>query len=122
MAVHKELLSRVERRLREDAQPLSKEIADDRQLVVAFALHCADLCNPVLPPDMSRRIAERLGEEFDAQAEQERGQGLQVTVMLAPNISKKGAATEEKRPLCAAPPLLHKGSREPCRRHASLPH
>lgn len=90
MAVHQELLGRVDRRLNEaEANPLSKESAEDKQLLVSFTLHCADLCNPVLPPRMSRRIADSLGEEFDQQAALERGAGLQVTVMLATNDLKK---------------------------------
>ena len=44
MAVHKELLARVERRA--DGMTNSDE---DRQLLVTFLLHVADLCTPVLP-------------------------------------------------------------------------
>ena len=42
--------------------------AEERELLVAFLLHCADLCNPLLPPEMSQRIAAALGREFEAQA------------------------------------------------------
>ena len=56
---------------------------EDRLLLVNFLLHCADLGNPLLPPPLSRRIANDLAREFEAQAEQERQAGLPVTVMLA---------------------------------------
>jgi len=104
MAVHKELLSRVERRLSGEASLLSRDVPDDRLLLVAFLLHCADLCNPLLPPAMSRRIAERLGVEFEGQAAMERAADLQVTVMLAPEPAKKadmecGCASPAPSPL-----------------------
>ena len=56
--------------------------ADDRALLVAFLLHCADLHNPLLPPAMSQRIAGELSREFAAQAAQEQAASLPVTVML----------------------------------------
>jgi hypothetical protein len=56
--------------------------ADDRALLVAFLLHCADLHNPLLPPAMSQRIAGELSREFAAQAAQEQAAALPVTVML----------------------------------------
>ncbi len=43
-------------------------------------LHCADLCNPLLPHDLSRRIAGDLAAEFTAQAHAEAAAGLPVTV------------------------------------------
>lgn len=43
-------------------------------------LHCADLCNPLLPHDLSRRIAGDLAAEFSAQARAEAAAGLPVTV------------------------------------------
>lgn len=46
----------------------SADSAEERELLVAFLLHCADLCNPLLPPEMSQRIAAALGREFEAQA------------------------------------------------------
>lgn len=133
MAVHQELLGRVERRLAEaEAAPLSKESAEDRMLLVSFTLHCADLCNPVLPPVMSRRIAESLGVEFDRQAQREREQGLQVTVMLANNELKKGeeeprALPDVHRPLlcrggiCGSE-LVRRCIREVFVGHVSQPH
>jgi cAMP-specific phosphodiesterase 4 len=56
---------------------------DDRLLLISFLLHSADLCNPLLPPAMSRRIAADLNREFSAQADMERAAGMPVTVMLA---------------------------------------
>lgn len=90
MTRHKALLQRVEARAGGGPNPLSRDSADDRRLLVAFLVHCADLCNPILSPPMSKRIADRLGEEFRAQAEMERAQGLAVTVMLAPTVQKQG--------------------------------
>lgn len=43
----------------------------------------ADLCNPLLPPAVSHRIARDLSREFEEQARRERAAGLPVTVMLA---------------------------------------
>jgi hypothetical protein len=57
--------------------------SEDRLLLVSFLLHSADLCNPLLPPPMSRRIAADLSREFSAQADTERAAGMPVTVMLA---------------------------------------
>lgn len=89
MSQHKALLQRVEGRLGA-SNALSRDSADDRKLLVAFLVHCADLCNPILAPPMSKRIADKLGEEFKAQAELEREKGLAVTVMLAPTVQKQG--------------------------------
>lgn len=65
------------------AGSFSRDSDEDRQLLVSFLLHCADLCNPLLPPQLSRRIADDLGREFAAQAEREREAGMPITVMLA---------------------------------------
>ena len=53
---------------------------EERQLLVSFLLHCADLGNPLRPPSLSARIADDLQREFEAQAARERAQGLPVTV------------------------------------------
>ena len=71
------------------ASAFNCDSAEDRQLLVAFLLHCADLCNPLLPPQLSRRIADDLGREFAAQAAAERAAGLPVTVMLADGDAAK---------------------------------
>jgi hypothetical protein len=42
-------------------------------------------CNPVLPPALSRRIANELSKEFAHQAELEHAAALPITVMLAPD-------------------------------------
>ena len=52
----------------ETCRGFSADSAEERELLVAFLLHCADLCNPLLPPEMSQRIAAALGREFEAQA------------------------------------------------------
>jgi hypothetical protein len=74
----------------------SDDSVEDRQLLICFILHCADLCNPLLPPALSVRIANALGREFDAQADAERAAGLPVTVMLAADAGSK--AKMEVRP------------------------
>ena len=107
MSAHKTLLAGIEARLTaapgddgvrvsgDDAEgtphagSFSRDSAEDRQLLVAFVLHCADLHNPLLPPQLSRRIADDLGREFAAQAEQERRAGLPITVMLADSDAAK---------------------------------
>jgi hypothetical protein len=90
MACHKELIVRVSASLAdatEHAAAATKEAA--RVTMVAFILHCADLCCPLLPPQMSRRVAGDLSREFAAQAVRERAAALPVTVMEASNdISK----------------------------------
>jgi cAMP-specific phosphodiesterase 4 len=62
---------------------------EHRMLLISFLLHCADLCNPLLPPAVSQRIAGALGTEFEAQAARERAAGLPVTVMLASDRASK---------------------------------
>ena len=71
------------------ASAFSRDSAEDRQLLVAFMLHCADLCTPLLPPPLSARATEALGREFAAQAAAERAAGLPVTVMLADDRASK---------------------------------
>jgi hypothetical protein len=101
MSVHKDLLARVAARAAPEpgagvapASELppsvtaagggfSRDSSDDRQLLISFLLHSADLCNPLFPPPMSRRIASELALEFSRQAELERQQGLPITVMVA---------------------------------------
>ena len=82
MSKHQDLLARVTARLNV-APGFSRDSLDDRLLLVAFVLHCADLCTVLLPPTMSRRVAESLSAEFARQAELERAEGLPVTVMVA---------------------------------------
>jgi hypothetical protein len=65
------------------APGFARDSLDDRLLLVAFVLHCADLCTVLLPPAMSRRVAESLSAEFARQTELERQEGLPVTVMVA---------------------------------------
>jgi hypothetical protein len=107
MSVHKDLLARVSARSAaadagadggkpggaggapESAGGFSRDSPDDRQLLVSFLLHCADLCNPLFPPAMSRRIADELAVEFSRQAELERAAGLPVTVMVAGDDTAK---------------------------------
>lgn len=87
MTVHKELLGKVAARLKDgpspQALPFSRESLDDRQLLVSFLLHCADLSNPLAPPGMSKRIANLVTTEFNRQAMLENEAGLPVSVMTA---------------------------------------
>ncbi len=71
------------RRAQPGAFAFDRDSAEDRQLLVCFLLHCADLCNPLFAPQLSRRVAADLGREFAAQAAAERRAGMAVTVMLA---------------------------------------
>ena len=66
-----------------------RDSAEDRRLLVAYLLHCADLCNPLLPFTLSRRIAGELEIEFANQAAMERAAGLPVSVMLSPDTPSK---------------------------------
>jgi hypothetical protein len=72
------------------ATGFDRHSAEDRSLLVSYLLHCADLCNPLFPPAMSRRIADDLGREFAAQAAKERAAGMPVTVMLASDDVARG--------------------------------
>jgi hypothetical protein len=89
MSVHKELLAKVVLRATREAVRgagaggFSRASADDRGLLVSFLLHTADLCNPVLPPPLSYRIANQLAVEFARQAELEQAAGLPITVMIS---------------------------------------
>ncbi len=62
---------------------------EDRQLWNSFLLHAADLCTPLLPPELSQRISNRLSREFAAQAALERASELPVTVMVADGDAAK---------------------------------
>jgi len=95
MAGHKGLLARVSARLVEEkagagtgrgTPSSSKEV---QQTTVAFVLHCADLCCPLLPPSLSRVVSEDLSREFAAQAVRERAAALPVTVMEADTDAAK---------------------------------
>jgi hypothetical protein len=61
----------------------SRDSPEDRCLLISLLLHAADLCTPLFPPPVSRRISDELSVEFARQAELERAQGLPVTVMIA---------------------------------------
>jgi hypothetical protein len=102
MACHKDLLARVASRLADEAAAAAaaeqaqqaaahhggggSSLEDEVQQVafVSFVLHCADLCCPLLPPPLSRRISGDLSREFEAQAAAERAAHLPVSVMEAP--------------------------------------
>ena len=58
---------------------------------MSYLLHCADLCNPLLPFALSRRIAGELETEFASQAALERAAGLPVGVMerVSPDTPSK---------------------------------
>ena len=97
MSVHKDLLARVSAQTNdagaaagvEAAAGFSRELPEHRELLVSFLLHCADLCCPLAPPTMSRRIAESLSVEFARQAERERAEGLPITVPVAKDENAK---------------------------------
>jgi len=55
---------------------------EQSQFLVEFFLHTADIGNPIMPQDISRRMSECVAEEFNLQAEQERKLGLPVTAFM----------------------------------------
>eukprot|EP00753_Platysulcus_tardus_P005516 PLAT13422.1.p1 GENE.PLAT13422.1~~PLAT13422.1.p1 ORF type:complete len:1014 (-),score=409.59 PLAT13422.1:43-3084(-) len=57
---------------------LSREVLDDRRLLLKGIVHAADLSNPVLPFELARQWAVRIGQEFFEQAEKERAAGFTV--------------------------------------------
>lgn len=68
---------------------IDRNSPDDRQLLVSFLLHCADLSNPLSDFDSSRKVSDRVSTEFNNQAELERKKGLPVTVMEATDGAAK---------------------------------
>ena len=56
---------------------------EEKQLVVSVLLHAADLHSPLVGPDLDRRLAAAIAEEFAAQGEAERQAGQPVSVVKA---------------------------------------
>jgi hypothetical protein len=104
MACHKELLARMTACL---AAPSACDDEAQQVLVISFVLHCADLCCPLLPPALSRRIAGDLSREFAAQAARERAAGMPVTVMDAPTELAKAKMEVRAGARQAGPPQAH---------------
>lgn len=67
-AQHKDLVARVQKHANGELPPLRPELIDDRLVLVSLLLHCADLHTPTLEPHISKRIADSLSDEFEAQA------------------------------------------------------
>lgn len=88
-ATHKENLERMRSKIA--GGTLNAESQEDRQQLVCFLVHAADLSSPMMPSHMSRRMANNIGREFEMQAEQERRAGLPVTVMLSNSPQNKAA-------------------------------
>ena len=63
----------------------------DKEFVCVHAWCRADLSTPLLPPALSKRVADDLGVEFEQQAAKERELGLPVTVSAAATPSAKAA-------------------------------
>lgn len=68
MAQHKDLVARVQKHASGELPPLRAELVDDRLVLVSLLLHCADLHTPTLEPHVSKRVADSLSDEFEAQA------------------------------------------------------
>lgn len=77
--------------LSSSAHPFARASRDHRTLFLSFVLHCADLSTPLLPPELSRRVAESLSLEFSSQADMERAMGLPVSVVAAASPEAKAA-------------------------------
>lgn len=71
-------------------------------LLATYILHSADLSNPLAQPEVSKRTALAVSQEFDAQAAKEKELGLPVTVMVADSEYSK-AKMEARPPPRAAP-------------------
>lgn len=97
MAQHKDLVARVQKHGNGELPPLRAELIDDRLVLVSLLLHCADLHTPTLEPHISKRVADSLSDEFEAQADTERAAGLQVTVMLPSANQSKAALVRRER-------------------------
>lgn len=74
-----------------EAAPARRDVMEERVLLLQVLVHCADLHTPTLEPAVARRVAESLGRENEKQAEQEKGAGLKVTVMLAGSPQARAA-------------------------------
>lgn len=55
---------------------------EQSQFLVELFLHAADISNPFMPPDISRRWATLVAEEFTMQVTKERELGLPVTAFM----------------------------------------
>ena len=63
MAFHFELVAKFTSRVRK-GEPLSKEVKEDRQILVNVLLHSADLCNSVKPWKIAKIWSDLVQGEF----------------------------------------------------------
>lgn len=83
MSNHKKLVNKVAALSAGGRGGIDKDSPDDRQLLVSFLLHCADLSNPLGAFEAAKRVSELVSVEFNTQADLERKLELPVTVMEA---------------------------------------
>lgn len=62
--------------------PNAEADAEQALFLVELFMHTADIANPFMPPDVSKRWANVLAEEFTLQVESERRLGLPVTPFM----------------------------------------
>jgi len=87
MAHHFEILTKFQTRIQ--TGPLSKESKDDKQQVINIILKCADVSNAIRPFPVAQAWAHMLIEEFLAQGDEERSQGLAISPLMDRNSLHK---------------------------------
>ncbi|EQC30769.1 hypothetical protein SDRG_11530 [Saprolegnia diclina VS20] len=82
-----DLIMATDMNLHDEVLANAKAEPTDIDAVAKLILHCADISNPIMTTDMSRRWAKCLMDEFAAQVADERGLGLPVSTFMiaAPN-------------------------------------
>lgn len=68
--------------------------ADDRSILCNLLVHAADLFNPVRPFTLARKWAQRISDEFNAQAAKEVELGFPLQSFMVTEDEKKLAANE----------------------------
>ena len=82
MNFHPKRLSYFNERLHRHTTGVEVFSVDDAELIVEFALHCADISNPVLPHPYNTYWATLMTSEFHRQVNVERGLGLTLSSFM----------------------------------------
>eukprot|EP00002_Diphylleia_rotans_P008662 TRINITY_DN1867_c0_g2_i2.p1 TRINITY_DN1867_c0_g2~~TRINITY_DN1867_c0_g2_i2.p1 ORF type:complete len:1027 (+),score=219.56 TRINITY_DN1867_c0_g2_i2:68-3148(+) len=99
--------------------PLSPDNRDDRELLCAVLLHCADISNVTKPFQVSKKWADRVRDEFYEQGDLERVYGLPISPYMDREDSNQARTTLNFIDFVAAPlftsiSILLRGLEETC--------